>query len=97
MRKPEDVNPGVRHMALKLLELVWHKEAILRQGPKSIHTARINLGHNDRFTDQYFEKILEFALEQEMVFKVGDEGLSHYPPEAPEDSHQLRLGDIEQL
>ncbi len=93
MRKPEDVNPGVRHMALKLLELVWHKEAILRQGSKSIRTARINLGA----TPGFFDEVLEFALEQKMVFKVGEDGLSHYPPEAPEEPHQQTLGDIEQL
>ncbi len=93
MRKPEDVNPGVRHMALKLLELVWHKEAVLRQGPKSIHTARINLGA----TPGFFDEVLEFALEQKMVYKVGDEELQIAPPIDTDIPHQITLGDIEQL
>lgn len=74
--KSENVNPGVKAMAQKLQELVWNKEMLLNQGPKSIRTARTNLGS----TEAFFDQVLEFALQQGLVHKASDDNLTIYPP-----------------
>lgn len=90
MVKPEEVNYGVRYMALKLQELVLYKESVLEQGPKRIYTARINLGA----TEAFFDKVLDFALQQGMVYKVSDDFLTIQHPEDEVSTVQLRLGEV---
>lgn len=93
MMKPENVDSGVRAMAKRLRELVWHKEILLSQGPKRIFTARINLGS----TEGFFDQVLEYALRQGMVYKVTDDFLTTHPPDAEVSTVQMKLEDVEPI
>ena len=90
MSKPEDVDSGVRAMARKLHELVWQREVLRNQGPKRIRTARINLGS----TEKFFDKVLEYALQQGLVHKTEDDMLTIHPPDDEVSTVQLKLGEV---
>jgi len=93
MMKPEDVDSGVRAMAKKLRELVLRKEVFLKQGPKRIFTARINLGS----TEGFFDQVLEYALGQGMVYKVIDDFLTIHPPESEVSTVQMKMEGVEPI
>lgn len=93
MSKSDDVDSGVRSMARKLRELVWHREVTLEWGPKRISTARINLGS----TEAFFDKVLEYALQNELVYKTTDDLLTVHPPENEVPPCQMKLEDVEQI
>ena len=90
MMKKDEANSGIRAMAKKLRELVWHNEVMLKQGPKRIFTARINLGS----TEEFFDQVLEHALQQGLVYKTSDDFLTIQPPEAEASTIQLKLGEV---
>ncbi|KKM17711.1 hypothetical protein LCGC14_1672990 [marine sediment metagenome] len=79
-------DPGVSQASQKLLKIVWHKEAALKRGPLSQKSAlRIT-----RFSAGFFDQVLEFALDQKMLYIIipgyppYDPMLSLYPPEEME-------------
>ncbi len=83
MSEKMDPDPSVRQAAQRLLEIVWHKETVLKRGPLSQKSAlRIT-----RFSVGFFDQVLEFALDQKMLYiiipviSLYDPMLSLYPPE----------------
>ncbi len=88
MSEKIDPDPSVRQAAQRLLEIVWHKEAALKRGPLSQKSAL----KTTSFSDGFFDQVLEFALDQKMLYIIipghppYDPMLSLYPPEEMEPS-----------